>query len=472
MISGRTLMRAGLLAVAACGGPAPTPRVVALEPPPDTTVEAHEPAIDLGSYFVARIPAELGEGLWQLAMARPDVSQLLRGCDVDLATVKRLDVAVTTPTAIYAEVIGGPDETALSCVVDALGLSQQIAVTASEAGVVVNSVPASDAARRVFDLLDARGADESYATLALGRQPTWTLELTIDGEDIDLSARSTPEAVAQLVNWWQRAKAKKSAVAPAIESVELVPKGDRVSLVIGGDGWDDVGKSIALALAVRRHVIESWKVPSGSMLPSLVAGDHFFVDKTRPPATHGDVIVFPFPENPAQGFVKRIIAMPGDRLEVLDGRPILNGELLPHCYVGRHAMPGAKPLEIYLERLGDRAYLTGFDARPAQPRCSTDRDCSTPRVCRAERCGLLQGPFVAKEGEAWVLGDNRNNSYDSRAWDGGRGAGIPLSEVVGRAELFYFNPQLPERPLTRVHDPRLPTANAETAARLKRCLDD
>src|SRR2546427_598049 len=74
-----------------------------------------------------------------------------------------------------------------------------------------------------------------------------------------------------------------------------------------------------LALATRVWLVEAYKIPSGSMRPTLVVGDHTFVTKTPWSPRRGRVIVFPFPEHPEQDFVKRVIGLPGDRLSFTNG---------------------------------------------------------------------------------------------------------------------------------------------------------
>lgn len=208
----------------------------------------------------------------------------------------------------------------------------------------------------------------------------------------------------------------------------------------------EYGESILIAFAValllRAFVLEAFKIPSGSMLPTLQIQDHIFVNKfaygpsipftesrvwTNMPPNRGDVIVFeypdPNPDNPRQDFIKRVIAIPGDTLEVIGGHPVINGWEVPHCPVGElHYREGdayVKQGELFMEFLGPYAYLTLF-----------------------EDIGIIdrrQGPYKVAPGEVWVLGDNRNNSSDSRAWNHERGAGAPLQNIKGRALFVWLS---------------------------------
>ncbi len=220
----------------------------------------------------------------------------------------------------------------------------------------------------------------------------------------------------------------------------------------------EYGESIAIAVAValvlRFFVIEAFKIPSGSMLPTLAIGDHIFVAKyaygplmphsderlfERLPPARADVMVFKFPENKTQDFIKRVIALPGDTLEVLDGRPVLNGWLAPNCYVGRHEVTPGGRSHYYVEYLGDEEYLTTYRDRLELDACASDADCDAGRSCRANLCGTLQGPYRIEQGQAFVLGDNRDNSHDSRAWKGGLGAGVPFENIKGRAMFVWWS---------------------------------
>jgi len=205
---------------------------------------------------------------------------------------------------------------------------------------------------------------------------------------------------------------------------------------------ESIGVAMLVAILLRAFVVEAFKIPSGSMLPTLQIQDHIFVNKLtygpvipfldyrvlpNLPPKRGDIIVFEFPDpNPhaeKQDFIKRAIAFEGDELLVEGGHPIINGWRVPHCRVGTYQFDegsgfGAKRGELYMEFLGDYSYLTLFEDHG-----STGR----------------QGPYRVKAGETWVLGDNRNNSSDSRAWYGGRGGGVPDANVKGRAMFVWLS---------------------------------
>lgn len=199
--------------------------------------------------------------------------------------------------------------------------------------------------------------------------------------------------------------------------------------------------AVGVALALRAFVVEAFKIPSGSMIPTLQVGDHIFVNKfvygpavpwtharfwTRMPPKRGDVMVFAFPEHPEQDFIKRVVALPGDRLEAKSGHPWINGWEVPHCYVGVYSyndydsMNARHEGDLFVEYLEDEAFLTLYDRASG----------GFPEY---------QGPFTVRPGEVYVMGDNRNNSHDSRMWWGGQGGGVPYANVKGRALFVWLS---------------------------------
>jgi signal peptidase I len=256
---------------------------------------------------------------------------------------------------------------------------------------------------------------------------------------------------------------------------------------------ESIGIAVAVALLLRFFVIEAFKIPSGSMIPTLMIGDHIFVAKyaygpllpmsdkrmySRLPPARGDVMVFKFPENIDQDFIKRAVALPGDKLEALDGRLVINGWLAPHCHVGSFDAGQGASGELYLEYLGDRAYLTMFGNPPGTDACEADGDCGSGAACRGGVCGHLQGPYYVAENEVWVMGDNRGNSHDSRSWRNGLGAGVPFQNIKGRAMFVWLSwdedgSLAPDRLFVSVMgQPQLPAGASPTLVKaLARCME-
>lgn len=210
---------------------------------------------------------------------------------------------------------------------------------------------------------------------------------------------------------------------------------------------------------IRSEFIEAFKIPAGSMMPTVLVGDHMFVDKRGRSPNRGEVIVFRAPEHPEQDYVKRVIAVAGDRLEVKDGRPWINGWEVPYCRVGQGKLPGDAETpgmagEVDVEFLDGQAYLTFYDA--------------------SVELGTTEGPFEAAHGESWVLGDNRRNSYDSLKWFSGQGAGVPDSSVKGKALCFWMTVTdeglVTSRIGASVMAPTLPPTLTALQADLDRCL--
>lgn len=220
--------------------------------------------------------------------------------------------------------------------------------------------------------------------------------------------------------------------------------------------------TVAVRAPIRAYVLEAFKIPSGAMEPTLLVGDHLIAEKLtlrRRPTERGEAVIFRSPEHREQDFVKRVIAVPGDTFEVRAGHPWINGWEVPHCHVG-HAefasVDGDRLAgELFVEFLEDHAYLVFLD-----------------------ELGMLdetEGPYAVGDGEVWVLGDNRNNSYDSRQWFGGRGGGVPLDDVralpifrwltVSRSGLDF------SRYGTAIETPLLPPSLSGLEAGLDRCLE-
>ena len=195
--------------------------------------------------------------------------------------------------------------------------------------------------------------------------------------------------------------------------------------------------AILLALAIRSFVVEPFTIPSGSMIPTLLVGDFILVNKftygIRLPIIdtllipvgepeRGDVIVFRYPDDPSQDFIKRVVGLPGDRVEVRDGRVFLNGQVLDRLHKGTcpyYEVEQARtvPAEWYLELDGNGARYTVIQ-NPA-------------RVRRSRR-----GPWQVPEGHYFMMGDNRDNSRDSREW---RQSFVRADQLKGRAWIIHWS---------------------------------
>lgn len=218
-----------------------------------------------------------------------------------------------------------------------------------------------------------------------------------------------------------------------------------------------IGGLTLAALVARSFFVEAFKIHGGSMIPTLMTGEHIFVNKltygplipftddrlfSSMPPLRGDVMVFKFPENKQQDFIERVVGVPSDTLEVINGRPIINGWLVPHCYVGTWGRDNAR---LYVEFLANASYFTLFAPDPThpygpdEPTCQSQDDCGLDQTCRAGICGHYQGPSYVQRNEVWVMGDNRHNSHDSRTWRNGQGGGVPLENIKGRAGLVWMS---------------------------------
>ena len=190
--------------------------------------------------------------------------------------------------------------------------------------------------------------------------------------------------------------------------------------------------ALLLFFVVRSFLVEAFKIPSGSMERTLLVGDFLLVNKLvygaevpfthrRLPAVraprHGDVMVFQFPEDPTVDFVKRVVGLPGDTLAMTKGVLVRNGVALRERYVS-HTEPGTDPAGE--EFRWQREYLV----RSAQAAAGYHPSRNN------------WGPLVVPAGNYFVLGDNRDNSLDSRYW-----GFVADSLVRGRPLFVYFSYQ-------------------------------
>ena len=177
--------------------------------------------------------------------------------------------------------------------------------------------------------------------------------------------------------------------------------------------FESIVVAVILALFIRTFVVQAFKIPTGSMEPNLLVGDHLLVNKfvfapTASPVERGllpvravrrgDVVVFKYPEDPERDFIKRIIGLPGETIEVKGTQVLVNGAAIPQPFAH---------------------FLLPHD--PAAPVNEGD-----PR----ER----YGPVTVPDAHYFAMGDNRDNSQDSRYW-----GFLPAHYIKGRALMIYWS---------------------------------
>jgi signal peptidase I len=173
--------------------------------------------------------------------------------------------------------------------------------------------------------------------------------------------------------------------------------------------------AIIIAIFVRTFVVQAFKIPSGSMQPTLIPGDHILVNKfiygvkvpftgITIPVSHpktGQVLVFKYPYakkynlHPGIDFIKRVIGTPGDKIQIVNNNVYINN----HLYKCKYAFWTSKKI------------LPGYDS----PRDN-------------------YGPITVPKNDLFVMGDNRDNSFDSRYW-----GFVPYKDVIGQAFMIYFS---------------------------------
>lgn len=190
---------------------------------------------------------------------------------------------------------------------------------------------------------------------------------------------------------------------------------------------------ILAVLVLRSFLVEPFRIPSSSMMPTLLIGDFILVNKytygIRLPVLNkkvievgeperGDVVVFKYPQNPTIDYIKRVIGVPGDRIDYRRKVVHINGEPVAQTPIGRYTGVGASAYEN-----GTLEIMESLDQvehsiliRPSTPDFASG--------CQV----LLRGPITVPEGYYFVMGDNRDNSNDSRCW-----GLVPEENLVGRA---------------------------------------
>jgi len=207
-------------------------------------------------------------------------------------------------------------------------------------------------------------------------------------------------------------KSKKASNADAGKTRKKASDADAVEKKKSSlrENIEAIAVAVILALFIRTFIVQAFKIPSGSMKPTLQIGDHILVNKfiygvkipfvrktvisVKDPK-NGDIIVFKFPEDPDKDFIKRVVGVAGDVIEGREKKVFVNGVLQKHEYAVNT----------------DRSIIPGV----IQPRDSF-------------------GPVTVPEGALFVMGDNRDHSYDSRFW-----GMVDLKAVKGKAFIIYWS---------------------------------
>ena len=206
-------------------------------------------------------------------------------------------------------------------------------------------------------------------------------------------------------------------------------------------------QALLIALVVRTLLFQPFNIPSGSLIPTLLIGDYLFVSKYSygyskhslpfspdifsgriwgAPPKRGDVAVFKLPSDGTTDYIKRVIGLPGDKIQMIEGRLYINGQIIPRepveqikttdAYGQRTAMPTYRETlpggvsHLIIERDGDTGYLDNTNVYEVPPN------------------------------NYFMMGDNRDNSTDSRVPKETGGVGfVPYENFVGRAEVIFFS---------------------------------
>lgn len=214
--------------------------------------------------------------------------------------------------------------------------------------------------------------------------------------------------------------------------------------------WVEYGASffpvILIVFSLRSFIVEPFKIPSGSMIPTLLVGDFILVNKftygIRLPVINkkvislgeparGDVMVFRYPRDPSLDYIKRVVGLPGDRIEYIDKRLTINGEEVPMASAGDYLHPERMYYSpMFEETLGEKAHAVLIE-RDVPPYVSRVADFPYRDRCTYTTAGVR---CTVPDGHYFMMGDNRDGSSDSREW-----GFVPEENIVGRAFFIWFN---------------------------------
>ncbi len=189
-----------------------------------------------------------------------------------------------------------------------------------------------------------------------------------------------------------------------------------------------------VALFIRQFIVEAFKIPSGSMIPTLTIGDHLLVNKfiygpripfmdsrifTWEKPKRGEIIVFKYPENEDKNFIKRVVGLPGDKIQIINGKLYINDQAVPITPTEppsdssvEEGLSFGKPA-FYEEQLGTVEHAIQY---------------------LIDQSNKNDGPWLVPRDSVFVMGDNRDNSQDSRVW-----GFVKFNKILGRAFIIYWS---------------------------------
>lgn len=214
--------------------------------------------------------------------------------------------------------------------------------------------------------------------------------------------------------------------------------------------WDSVKivlQAFAIAMVVRFFFYQPFNIPSGSMMQTLLIGDYLFVSKLSygyskysfpfslnlfqgrifsSEPKRGDVAVFRLPRDNSFDYIKRVIGLPGDEIQMKSGVLYINGTAVPKVRIGDYTNPASatrsgRKIPLFEETLPNGVKYTVLDSEPQS---------------RYDNTGVYKVP----PGHYFMMGDNRDNSTDSRVHPDDEGVGyVPLENFIGRADIIFFS---------------------------------